>query len=108
MALISQCHFASETRNRDKKIGSCKAGRKLKLYEVRAAGLRMDAWLLTCFAAEVLREVRSPSHGERLLARLLQVTRNRVKEEFSHLYLAGGHSAPLALILMSNQKLRQL
>ena len=65
----------------------------------------MDPKLLTTLRAEVLREVRGPSHGERSFAYFLQIPRNSFKGELSHLYPAGGHSIILAQILAFNQKL---
>ena len=100
VALIPRCYLASETRNRDNKIRSRKSRRKQKLHEVRAAGLRVDPRFLTPLRAEFIREVWGPSHGERFLARLLQVSRNGVKEELSHLYLAGGRSATLVRLFV--------
>ena len=108
VTLISRCHLASGTRNRDNKIRSRKSRRDQKLHELRSASLRVDPRLTTPFRAKFIRELRGPSHGERFLACILQVPRNGVKEELSHLYLSGGHSATLAQIMMSSQNLREL
>ena len=48
---------------------------------VRAAGLRVNTWFLSSLGTEVLGEVGRPCRGERLLARLLQVSRDGVKEK---------------------------
>ena len=47
--IVSRYHCVLEARNGKDKMSLRKRRRKQKLYEVRAAGLRIEAWLLKPF-----------------------------------------------------------
>ena len=49
LTIVSGYHCALEARNGKDKMGLRKRRRKQKLYEARAAGLRIEAWLFKPF-----------------------------------------------------------
>ena len=80
VALVPRRHFARETRDRNDKVRPRETRRKQQLHEVRTASLRVNTRILTTLATEVLGKIRRTGRGERLLARLLQETRDSVQE----------------------------
>ena len=108
MRSVPRRHFTSKSRDCNNETGPSEMRGKQELHEVRAARFRESIWFLPTLGTEVLEEVRRPCRRERLLARLLYLARDGVKEELPHLNFSSGHGATLAHVMMSTQKFCKL